>query len=186
MKFDDGYWYPGKVTQTDAERGIHIVFDDNEKLWEQWPNKDIKLEAAQQTYRELITAALQHHGGRASRDQINEFVGRVRDITSLGSRLSEYEGRAFRKLQEGSWKLIMKPRGFGAEKQLVLLRGAKRQQETDEPKKRKKACVATSKVVSTEKIGSPKLRTKKKNAPKLTKSEEDRQHIERVNVSAIV
>jgi hypothetical protein len=50
------------------------------------------------TFRELIFAALQAHGGRANCSQIFNFVGRYRITTNLKSRLAEYEGRS------GCWR----------------------------------------------------------------------------------
>jgi hypothetical protein len=46
------------------------------------------------TYRDLIIASIQSHGGRATRTQIDDFVAERRNIKHLGSRISEYEGRS--------------------------------------------------------------------------------------------
>jgi hypothetical protein len=197
VKFEGGFWYPGKVVQTDAEGSrVFIVFDDGQELWEKWPNRGIKprepTNPAQQTYRELITAALQHHEGKASKDEICAFVAKHRSIEHLSARLSEYTGACWNLLASGKYKLRAKPCGIGADRQAMLLGhdatqtlGNKRQQKLTESPTSKRP-----KAVSKEGRGSAsqaklKAKAKKPPQPKLTKGEEDRQHIESINVSCL-
>jgi hypothetical protein len=54
------------------------------------------------TFRELIIAALHHHGGQASRREIFKYIVRHRQTNNLSSRLSEHEGK------QGCWRRVGK------------------------------------------------------------------------------
>jgi hypothetical protein len=74
------------------------------------PARQLRLEGddskvALSTYRELITAALRHHGGQASKEQIATFVQQHRVVKSIGSRLNEYTPSCWTRLSDGYYKL---------------------------------------------------------------------------------
>jgi len=40
VRYNDGIWYAGKIRQYNSRRGLHVVFDDGDKLW----TKDAKVD----------------------------------------------------------------------------------------------------------------------------------------------